>query len=123
MPAIRSWCSSSRLGSIGKGEKPQLPVTSVVTPCETLLCARPSSIRLMSECVWMSIRPGVATRPRASTTSRADTASPGATATMRPPARPMSADRGDAPVPSTTRAPLIRQSIGSPLDDATSGRP
>jgi hypothetical protein len=67
-----------------KRRKPQLPVTSVVTPWLTLLWARPSSIRLMSEWVWMSMKPGDTTRPLASITSRcAD--------------RSAVADKGDAP--------------------------
>ena len=45
---------------------PQLPVSSSVTPCRTLLCAVGSSRNDRSLCVCRSMNPGVTARPVAS---------------------------------------------------------
>ena len=62
-----SACRSRRDGSIGKAENEQLPTTSVVTPCRSLLSPSPSTSKVRSECVWMSMKPGHSTAPRTST--------------------------------------------------------
>ncbi len=46
--------------------EPPSPVTSVVTPCMTLLIARGSMRTFCSDCPSMSMKPGATTSPRAS---------------------------------------------------------
>jgi hypothetical protein len=61
---------------VGNGENPQLPVTSVVTPCKILLSALGSSSDVTSEWVWMSMKPGATTWPLASIVVSLSTSSP-----------------------------------------------
>ena len=52
---------AARPGNAGAAEKPQLPVTSRVTPWRIFDSARGLSGRVKSECVWMSMKPGATT--------------------------------------------------------------
>ena len=98
---------SGPLGPMGNGEKPQLPVTSVVTPWNTLLSPPGSSRRVTSEWECMSMNPGHTTSPAASTTRAACASSSLPTAAILPPARPTSAWYRSPPVPSITVPFLI----------------
>ena len=60
--------SALRQRLAGKGPTPQFEVTSVVTPCITLLSPTGLSKILRSVWVWRSIKPGATTRPDTSTT-------------------------------------------------------
>jgi hypothetical protein len=74
--AISSRLPSMRPALVGNGENPQLPVTSVVTPCKILLSALGSSSDVTSEWVWMSMKPGATTWPLASIVVSLSTSSP-----------------------------------------------
>ena len=96
--------AAERNFSLGNGDEPQLPRTSVVTPSCTLLSAVGRSMIPAPPCECTSMKPGEATAPLASITCSASMSSPVATAAMRSPSMAMSAFVGGAPVPSTTRA-------------------
>src|SRR4029450_4696818 len=57
--------ASTNSSETGAGEKPQLPTTSVVTPCRTFDSARRFSQSRQSECECMSMKPGATTLPDA----------------------------------------------------------
>ena len=63
--------ASTACGSTGASPCPQFPTATVVIPCITLDCARPSTSSVKSACEWMSTMPGVTTIPVTSITSRA----------------------------------------------------
>jgi hypothetical protein len=98
------WSAVTRgSAATGNGENPQFPVTSVVTPCNSLLSASGWRITLTSECVWMSTKPGAVTRPVPSITCAAGTSAPiRPTTAIRSRTMPRSAGNSGAPVPSTT---------------------
>ena len=119
-----SW-SARCSGAIGKAEKPQLPVISVVTPWQILLtpAARPSKVT--SEWVCTSIKPGAIVSPLASTSVRAPLSSDSSpTATITPSRTAMSASLAGSPVPSTSEAFLTRRSksINAPGTEAPAPR-
>jgi hypothetical protein len=61
-------CFSS--GRQGARVKPQLPMTTLVTPCQHEHVPRGSHATCASMWVWPSMKPGATTRWRASTSSR-----------------------------------------------------
>src|SRR5262249_35643677 len=97
-------------GTVGAGEKPHMPVTSVVTPCRSLDSAEGTWSREKSEWACMSMKPGVTRCPRASITRPDSPSSSGAMAATRSPRRPTSATWAGAPLPSTTAPPRMSQS-------------
>jgi hypothetical protein len=104
---------------------PQLPATTVVTPCDTLKLMSGCASSAWSSCVCASMKPGATMRPRASSERAVERPSRSPTAAMRPPAMPTSASKRGARVPSTTVPPRISRSnskapsdIGIPLQGA-----
>src|SRR5690606_22538751 len=89
---------------------PQLPTTTVVTPCDSLGSMSGVRMTLVSSCVCTSMKPGASARPAPSTCSRAGAAPSGPIAAMRPAARATSAWKPAAPLPSSTCTPPIRVS-------------
>ena len=91
---------------IGAGVLPS-PMISVVTPCDTLLAARPSPmVNGTADCPWMSMKPGAITRPVASmrVVACAVASMPaGAIVAIRSPRIPTSAAYHALPVPSIRR--------------------
>src|SRR5450830_117036 len=83
---------------------PQLPTTTVVTPCDNLGNISGMRITLVSSCVCTSMKPGLNTLPAPSITWSACQPSSLPTATMRPAATATSAATGSLPLPSITRA-------------------
>ena len=61
-------CFSS--GRQGARVKPQLPITTVVTPCQQEQVPRGSQATWASMWVWPSMKPGATTQSRASSSSR-----------------------------------------------------
>jgi hypothetical protein len=55
----------------GASVKPQLPITTLVMPCQHEDVPSGSQKTCASMCVWPSMKPGVTTWPSASITSRA----------------------------------------------------
>jgi hypothetical protein len=84
----------------GAQEMPHWPITSVVTPWCTWLSARPSAIRVKSECVCMSTNPGDTTSPETSITRAACSGFSAPISAIRVPVTATSATRPSAPVPS-----------------------
>ena len=95
-----------------------------MTPCVTLLTARPSPEELVAGRLWMSMKPGATTRPRASMRRRAGA-----------PAAAERCDTGDAvaadrdvagnqalPVPSTILPPSRTTSKGASCANAAHAR-
>ncbi len=98
--------ASTACGSTGARPCPQLPTATVVIPCITLDCARPSTSSVKSACEWMSTMPGATTMPVTSITSHPPTgAMSEPIAVIRSPSMATSARRGGEPVPSTTVPP------------------
>ena len=98
--------SRSRHGAM---VKPQLPMTTVVTPRPTDGVAHGSHVSWASKWVWMSTIPGARARPCASTISLpAPTSSP--ISAMRPSRTAMSPSTGPPPSPSNRRVFLITKS-------------
>src|SRR5262245_36798351 len=95
----------------GAGEKPQLPTTSVVTPWRILDSARRLAQSRQSEWVCTSMNPGVTMRPAASMIRPAGSCARSPMAAIVASLIPTSARRPTAPVPSTTRLPVILSSI------------
>ena len=108
-PSMRPISQSSLPGATGAKPTPQLPITTVVTPCQLLGESVGSQVIWPSKWVWMSTKPGVTSLPVASMVSRA---SPGTSPTMlmRPSSMATSARRAGAPVPSITLPPRMRRS-------------
>src|SRR5262249_46783180 len=88
---------------------PQLPITTVVTPCQQLGVSIGSQVTWPSKCVCTSTKPGVTSAPSASTVVRA-LPSTLPTSVTTPSLIATSAVRPGAPVPSTTLPPLITRS-------------
>src|SRR5262245_54466124 len=103
---------------------PQLPTTSVVTPCRSALEAGRFSMSVKSEWLWMSKKPGQTYRPVASTTRSASAESGSRPiAAIRPEAIARSARRSGPPVPSTSVAPRTIQSNAIVSPRRRAGRP
>src|SRR3546814_19891556 len=62
-------CSSDLLERTGAKPTPQLPITTVVTPCQLVGERRESQIDCPSKCVWISTKPGVTSKTSASSSS------------------------------------------------------
>src|SRR6516225_4822168 len=108
-----SWTSqSSAPGRTGAKPTPQLPITTVVTPCQHVGVSSGSHVTWPSKCVWTSTKPGVTSAPSASTFSRANSLTR-PTSVTTPSVIATSAVRPGAPVPSTTVPPLINRSCMS----------
>src|SRR5438128_3095143 len=106
----------------GASVKPQLPITTLVMPCQHEEVPSGSQKIWASMCVWPSIKPGVTTWPSASITSRARSRMR-PIVTMRPWRTPTSARYRGRPDPSTTVPFLITRSydiLNSPRDRAGS---
>ena len=96
----RSGCPRPRSGSArtilgpaglhGASAKPQLPITTLVTPCQHEQLPSGSQATCASICVWPSIKPGVTISPSASTI-RSAAAWMRPISTIRPPRTPTSA--------------------------------
>jgi len=97
-------------GFSGAALMPQLPATTVVTPCETLNVMSGCDSSAWSSWVCESMKPGATTSPIASITDFALAPSRPPTATMRPSCTATSASKRGAFVPSTTVPPRIRRS-------------
>ena len=93
----------------GARVKPQLPMTTLVIPCQHEQVPRGSQKIWASMCVCPSTKPGVTTRPSASMTSRADSRMR-PMATIRPAITPTSPRYRGSPDPSTTQPFLITRS-------------
>ncbi len=91
-------------GVIGASERS--PKMARVTPWRTALWARPSWIRLSSDCDSTSMKPGATAMPRASSSTAAlDPGGVFATATTLSPRMPTSATTPARPLPSYTVPP------------------
>ena len=86
----------------GAGDPPQLPTTSVVTPCSSVLSQYGFCSARRSEWEWQSIKPGLTACPAASISRAACACRRSPNATMRPPSMPTSARVHGLPVPSMT---------------------
>src|SRR6266540_3963840 len=93
----------------GASVKPQLPITTLVMPCQQEEVPSGSQKTCASMWVWPSTKPGDTTRPSASMTSRADSRMRPMVA-MRPSLTPTSARYRGSPEPSTTQPFLITRS-------------
>ena len=76
--------SARSSGAAGASVKPQLPITTLVTPCQHVGLPRSSQNTWASMCVCASTKPGATTSPSASSSSR-PRPSTSPTATMRSP--------------------------------------
>ena len=94
--------------SNGAKLKPQLPMTTLVTPCSNLKGKLGVVSNAASSCACTSTKPGASARPLAAI-SRLP-AFPGPTRAMRSPSMCTSAIRGGCPEPSTTRASRMLRS-------------
>ena len=103
--------SSAARPLTGADEPPQFPHTTSVTPMCRALSNASFTKTLLSECEWMSMKPGATTRSRASIirVARRPAASP--TSVMRPAVIATSARTPGAPVPSMTTPPRMRRSV------------
>ena len=93
----------------GARVKPQLPMTTLVTPCQHEQVPRGSQKTWASMCVCPSTNPGATTWPSASITSRADSRMR-PIAAIRPPTTPTSPRYRGMPDPSITTPFLITRS-------------
>src|SRR4029450_441328 len=93
----------------GASVKPQLPITTVVIPCQQEQVPKGSQKIWASMWVWPSTKPGATTWPSASKTSLADSRMRPMAAIL-PPLTPTSARYRGRPDPSTTQPFLIRRS-------------
>ena len=114
MPA-GTWSANPRRSSrnssdTGAGEKPQLPTTSVVTPCRTFDSARRFSQSRQSEWECMSMKPGARTLPDACRLFPAGSRDRSPIATILSSRMPTSVRDPERPVPSMTSAPSILRS-------------
>ena len=88
--AVRQRANHSRAwGLHGASANPQLPMTTVVTPCQQEQLPMGSQATCASMCVWPSMKPGATIRPSASIV-RSATEATRPTSTTRPPAIPTS---------------------------------
>ena len=102
--------TSRRSGAAhGASVKPQLPITTLVTPCQHEHVPSGSQKTCASMCVWPSMKPGATTWPSASMTSVADSRMRPIVA-MRPCRTPTSARYRGKPDPSITTPFLITRS-------------
>jgi len=85
----------------GTNDKPQFPVITVVTPCDTLANIRGSRRTMASSWVCTSMKPGATVKPLTSQISSASNVKFSPMATMRSPCTHRSAGRAGAPLPST----------------------
>src|SRR6185436_6674716 len=119
MSSARSRLRTTRALSFsaqGASVKPQLPITTVVMPCQHEDVPSGSQKICASMCVWPSTKPGVTTWPSASITSRARSRIR-PMVVMRPCRTPTSARYRGSPDPSMTVPFLITRSydiLGSP---------
>src|SRR5215470_4420255 len=109
----------------GASVKPQLPMTTLVMPCQHDEVPSGSQKICASMCVWPSMKPGVTTWPSASSTSRARSRIR-PIVTTRPCRTPTSARYRGSPDPSITVPFLITRSydmLSSPdLDERSETR-
>ena len=96
-------------GRQGARAKPQLPMITLVTPCQHEQLPSGSHATCASIWVWPSMKPGARISPSPSTTRFAGARIRPISA-MRPPATPTSARNRGAPEPSTTSAPRTSRS-------------
>ena len=89
-----------RSGAAGANPTPQLPIATVVTPCNDDGAIIESQVACPSKWVWMSMKPGVTMAPSASISRGAE---PGTepTAVMTSSVTSTSPRPGAPPVPST----------------------
>ncbi len=108
---------SSTFGSFkGATDMPQLPIRCVVTPCLRVLSHPGKTMAVRSECVCMSMNPGVTNRPLALTTVSQSPFSSLPILAILLPETPMSALYHGLPAPSTMYPPNMPRSylIGVP---------
>ena len=94
----------------GAALMPQLPATTVVTPCDTLKGMVACESTAWSSCVCESMKPGATMRPVASRVRSAVWPASAPMATMRSPTMPTSAAKRGALLPSMTVPPRISRS-------------
>src|SRR4051794_30643170 len=111
--SINSTSSFSVPGRTGAKPTPQLPMTTVVTPCQHDGVTSLSQHTWPSKCVWMSTKPGVTRRPSASIVRRARRPT-APTSVMMPSHTDTSPMNAGAPVPSTMRPFLMTRSSTEP---------
>ena len=87
-------------GPTGAQDRPQLPLTMVVSPCRSSSSPKPGRKAAASAWRWMSMKPGVTHLPRASMTRAARAAGSGSTAAILPPDTATSAWMPGRPEPS-----------------------
>ena len=93
MSSARSRLRTTRCRSshrLGASVKPQLPITTLVTPCQQEQVPSGSQQTCASMCVWPSMKPGATTWPSASSVCLAASRMR-PIAAMRPPEMPTSA--------------------------------
>src|SRR5262249_29890595 len=105
----------------GASVTPQLPITTLVIPCQHDEVPSGSQKICASMCVWPSMKPGATTWPSASMTSRARSRMR-PIAAMRPCRTPTSARYRGSPDPSMTAPFLITRSYGIAALLGTSGQ-
>ena len=93
--------NGSDAGVTGAYVQPQLPTTSVVTPCRTVLSAVGTVSRVKSLWLCGSKKPGQIIRPAASIVRSARAPSRSPTAAILPSSTATSPRNGGEPVPST----------------------
>ena len=114
--ASRHSANHSRASGLqGASAKPQLPITTVVTPCQQEQLPSGSQATCASMCVWPSMKPGATTMPSASIVRSAGARMRPISAT-RPSLTPTSPRKRGIPEPSTIVPLRIRRSkvIGRP---------
>ena len=100
-PSIRPISQSWRSGCTGAKPTPQLPITTVVTPCQPDGVSSGSHVTWPSKWVWTSTNPGVTRAPSASIVCRAG-----------PSTRPTSVT-----MPSVTATSAVRADGARAVDD------
>ena len=100
-------------GLVGAIPKPQLPVTTVVTPCHDEGVRSRSHRTCASKWVWGSMNPGARIKPTEVDSRVARGSMVSATSAMCPPTTATSARRRGDPVPSTTSAPCSTNRIAT----------
>src|SRR5437867_7464817 len=103
-----NWREASETGAY---VQPQLPTTSVVTPCRIVLSA--FGLARIDQSLWLcgSTKPGQTIRPAASRTRSARCAPAGPTCAIRPPSSSTSPRNGAFPEPSTTTPSRTSRSV------------
>src|SRR5260221_5473704 len=111
-------------GLHGASAKPQLLITTLVTPCQHEQLPSGSQATCASMCVWPSMKPGETIRPSASIVRLAAVVIL-PISTMRPSAMPISPEKRCLPEPSTIVPPRMTVSSASQsvlvLDDLPVG--